>query len=146
MQPLPHQYSVAADGSGVGPITIAADNVPTLRAASARELDGPGDQWSPQALLMAATASCYILEFRALAQASKLEWKRIECTVIGTLERVDGVVRFSRAETHVKLLVSGAASDELCKRVLQRAERGCLIANSLRAKRELHAEILRAAA
>ena len=74
MQDLPHHYNVSADAEAEGNIILKADNMPQLISAPPAEFGGPGDQWSPEHLLVAAVADCFILTFRAVARASKLEW------------------------------------------------------------------------
>jgi peroxiredoxin-like protein len=143
MQPFPHVYSVDASGTAEGVLTLSADALPDLMSAAPREFDGPGDQWSPESLLSAALASCFILTFRAIARGSKLEWSRLECTVEGTVERIEGVTQFTRILTRARLTVPAAANTDLCTRVLEKSEHGCLVANSLRSRRELQTEIVR---
>lgn len=142
MQPLPHLYSVAASGPASGALTLSAAGVPSLLSAAPREFDGPGDQWSPELLLVAAIAGCFILTFRAVARASHLEWAQLECTVEGTLERVEGVMQFSSVVTRARLTVPAGSAAATCIRVLEKAEHGCLVANSLRSKRELKTEVV----
>lgn len=144
MKPLPHVYSVAAAGSAGGSVAITAAGLPQLTSAAPPEFDGPGDQWSPESLLAAAVASCFILTFRSIARASRLEWTRLECHAEGTLERLDGVMQFTRVVTRATLTVLEGTSTVLCERALTKAEEGCLVANSLRCKRELQMEIVKA--
>ena len=146
MQPLPHLYSVAAAGSAEGNLTLTAPGVPPLISAPPAEFDGPGDQWSPESLLTAALASCFILTFRAMARASRLPWTNLECHVDATLERVEGVTHFTHVVTRATLTVPEGTSTVLCERILNKAEEGCLVANSLRSKRELQMEIVKASA
>lgn len=144
MQPLPHVYSVSATGSSEGNVSLTAAGLPALDSAPPSEFDGPGDQWSPESLLAAAIASCFILTFRAMARASRLPWTSLECSVEGTLERAEGVTQFTRIVTRARLTVPDGTSSVLCERVLNKAEGGCLVANSLRSKRELQMEIIKA--
>lgn len=144
MQPLPHIYKVGANAEVASAVTLTSEGVPALMSASPREFDGPGDQWSPESLFIASLASCFILTFRAVARASKLEWTKLECTVEGALERVEGVTQFTRVLTRAKLQAPSSASEDLCARVLEKSERGCLVANSVRAQRELRFEIEKA--
>jgi organic hydroperoxide reductase OsmC/OhrA len=143
MKALPHVYSVAAAGSAGGSIAITAAGLPALASAPPPEFDGPGDQWSPESLLAAAVASCFILTFRAIARASRLEWTRLECHAEGTLERADGVMQFTHFTTRATLTVPEGTSSVLCERALTKAEEGCLVANSLRCKRELQMELVK---
>jgi organic hydroperoxide reductase OsmC/OhrA len=141
MQPLPHHYVVSASAASSGLLWVTADGVPDLlECAAPAEFDGPGDRWSPEALLCAAIANCFILTFRAVARASGLEWRTLACNVEGILERVDGVTRFTRFVTRATLTVDDA-DREAALRLLEKAEHGCLIGNSLNARRELRAEV-----
>jgi organic hydroperoxide reductase OsmC/OhrA len=140
MQPLPHHYVVAATGDARS-LRVSAHGLPDLASAAPAEFDGPGDQWSPESLLCAAVASCFVLTFRAVARASRLEWRNLECNVEGLLERIDGVMQFTRLITWATLTVDSTQNPDLCRRALEKAEHGCLVANSLTAQRELRAEI-----
>ena len=55
--------------------------LPPIMAASPPQFGGPPGRWSPETLLVAAVADCYILSFRAIAKATKLPWDAIECAV-----------------------------------------------------------------
>jgi organic hydroperoxide reductase OsmC/OhrA len=132
MQPLPHHYSVAAISSGEGDVPLSSDRLPSLPSAPPAEYGGPGDRWSPETLLVAAVADCFVLTFRGVARASKLSWSEIRCDVEGTLDRVEGVTQFTEFLVRASLKVPAETSEALARRVLQRAEDSCLIVNSLR--------------
>ncbi len=74
---------------------FVASGYHTLTTAPPEQFGGPGNQWSPETLLVAAVADCFILTFRAIARVSKLKWSRLSCTTEGVLDRVDGVTRFT---------------------------------------------------
>lgn len=143
MQPLPHLYSVTATGSDAGDVALDASGLPTIESSAPPQFGGKGERWSPEALLVAAVASCFILTFRAVARASALHWTSLECTVEAKLERVAGVTQFSHILTRAVLTVPAASSTASCERGLRKAERDCLIANSLRCQRELQIELVR---
>ena len=142
MKSLPHNYPVRARGAAGGAVTLSAEGVPELLSSAPVQFGGPGDAWSPESLLVAAAASCFVLTFRAVARAARLEWAQLECTVDGVLDREGGVMRFTRLHTHARLRVSAESSQALCQQVLEKAEHGCLVANSLLAARELTTEIV----
>lgn len=144
MQAFPHLYRVSARGGAEGSTALNSEGLPALASVAPKEFDGPGDQWSPESLLCASLASCFILTFRAIARASKLEWRALDCEVQGTLERVDGVTQFTLFVTIARLEVPAGASADLCQRLLEKAEHGCLVANSVKARRELRAEVVAA--
>jgi organic hydroperoxide reductase OsmC/OhrA len=137
MQPFPHTYRVSATAGVNGPVSIMAAGVPTIASAPPVEFGGPGDKWSPESLLCAAIADCYILTFRSLARSEKIEWLKLDCRVEGKLERVDGRTQFTHFVTYVDLKVPVATDIELMNRLLEKAEHGCLIANSLCGGRSL---------
>lgn len=142
MQPYPHTYHAAARGQSTGPISVSADSLPTLTTAPPREFDGPGDQWSPETLLCAAIADCFILTFRAIARASTLEWAHLDCHVEGILERTDQGTKFTRFVTHAQLTVSSTVELVKCRRLVEKAEQSCLVANSLSGVRQLEVNII----
>jgi peroxiredoxin-like protein len=95
------------------------------------EFDGPGDQWSPETLFVGAVTSCFILTFRAVARASKLAWTDLDCHAAGTLDRADGTTRFAQLELRARLTVPPGTDTEKARRLLEKAEKACLITNSL---------------
>jgi organic hydroperoxide reductase OsmC/OhrA len=141
MQAYPHLYTVSASGNPNGSVAVASGGVPTLATAPPREFDGPGDQWSPEGLLCAAVADCFILTFRAVARASKLEWLNLECAVEGTLDRAEGITLFTRFATRAVLRVPTGTDRERARLLLEKAEHTCLISNSLRGARTLETQI-----
>lgn|ERR1022692_2686417 len=142
MKPYPHNYKVSARGSTTGTVPVASQGVSDIQTAPPPEFDGPGDVWSPETLLVAAVANCFIFTFRAVSRAAQFEWEQLECSVDGLLERVSGVTRFSKFSTRAKLTVKAGADSAKAQDLLQRAEKSCLVANSLRGERHLEAEII----
>ena len=140
-QELPHQYTVTAVGAMDGEIALNATGLSVLRSAAPREFDGPGDRWSPETLLVAAVSDCFVLTFRAVARASRLEWSSLECRVVGTLDRVDKTMRFTRFDVQVRLIVTNAHDRDRALRALEKAERGCLVSNSLVGEVKLVADV-----
>lgn len=146
MQPLPHLYSVTAAAAASGIVGLSAENLPSLPIAAPAEFGGPGNQWSPESLLAGAVAGCFILSFRAVARAMHLDWLRLDVEVDATLDRKEHVTQFVKTIVYARLVVPAAADIAVCKRALEKAEHGCLVANSLRGERELHVEIVNSSA
>jgi peroxiredoxin-like protein len=142
MEPHPHRYGVHARGGCDGSVFIDSPGLPTLRTAAPAQYGGPGDQWSPETLLVAAAADCYVLTFRAIAAASKLPWRRLECDAEGVLDRRDGVVRFTELHLRSRLIVAPGGDVERAKRLLEKAEASCLITRSLALQPTLAAEVV----
>lgn len=141
MHPYPHIYTVSAAGRSNGPVTVASPKLSSFETAPPAEFDGPGGLWSPETLLCASIADCFVLTFRALSRAARYDWLRLECRVEGVLERVGQNSQFTRYSTIAQLTVSAGSDVVKARELLERAEHGCLIANSLSGARTLHAEV-----
>jgi organic hydroperoxide reductase OsmC/OhrA len=146
MQNFPHRYVVSASAAETGDIDLTAAALPTIVSAPPAEFDGPGDRWSPETLLVAAVGDCLILTFRAVARASRVPWTTLRCDVAGTLARVDNVTRFTTFDVHARLSVPSATDPAVARQAVERAERHCLISNSLKATINLTIDVDVAAA
>lgn len=142
MHPYPHHYTVHARAGETGEVQVSSEGLPMLRTAPPLEFDGPGDLWSPETLLCAAVADCFVLSFRAVARASKLDWRSLECRVDGTLDKADGKARFTEIVVHAVLHVPSGTDPGRAGKLLERAEQVCLISNSLLASRRLDPSVI----
>jgi organic hydroperoxide reductase OsmC/OhrA len=141
MQGYPHRYDVHAAAETEGSVLIRSEGLPTLTTAPPPQYGGPGGVWSPETLLVAAAADCFILTFRAVAAASKLPWRHLGCDAEGVLDRSDSVVRFTQLHLRARLVVPPGVDTERAKRLLEKAEAACLVTNSLALRPTLTAEI-----
>lgn len=142
MQDLPHHYSASATAAPEGNVLIKNPGLPDLVSAAPAQFGGPGDQWSPEDLLVAAVADCFILTFKAIARASQLGWDALDCEVEGTLDRVDRVTRFTAFQVRARLTAPPGTDSDKAERLLQKAEAACLITNSLSAPVHLDPEVI----
>ena len=72
MKPLPHRFDVHLEGGPTGPATVTLAGAPELRSSPPVEFDGPGGAWSPEHLLLASVATCFLLTLQIVAQGSRL--------------------------------------------------------------------------
>jgi organic hydroperoxide reductase OsmC/OhrA len=126
-------------------VAVTSPGLPEITTAPPPEFDGPGGVWSPEALLCAALADCFILTFRALAMGAKFEWTALDCRVEGVLEKSEGVTRFTRYTTHATLAVAPGSDLDRARTLLERAEHYCLVSNSVNGTRSLVADVVAAA-
>jgi peroxiredoxin-like protein len=144
VQDLPHHYAVSARAAPEGEVVVSARGLGDLHTAPPAAFGGPGDRWSPETLLVAAVADCFVLSFRAVARASSFAWRDLDCSADGVLDRVEGTLRFSELHIRARLVVEQGADEARARRLLEKAEKSCLVSNSLLAKKHLDTEILRA--
>jgi peroxiredoxin-like protein len=142
MQALPHIYSVLAQCTAESQLTSSSKGIPDIIVAPPAEFGGPGDQWSPETLLLSAAANCFVLSFKAVANASKLAWKDIHCESVGKLDKVDRAILFTEITTKVKLTISDSNDKERAVKLLEKSESVCLISNSLKSKLFLECDVV----
>jgi organic hydroperoxide reductase OsmC/OhrA len=142
MHPYPHLYVVTARAAPEGDVPVDAAGLPTLATAPPAEFDGPGDRWSPETLLVAAVADCFLLSFRGVARANKFAWNSLTCEVHGTLERPEGKTRFTKIVVKAELRAPAGTDEAKAVQLVQRAENVCLISNSLVAERRVEATVV----
>lgn len=141
MQDLPHQYQASAATGTSGAVRVSSPQLPALESTPPPEYGGDPGYWSPETLLAAAVADCFVLSFRAVARASALAWSDLVCDVEGTLDRVDRVTRFTHFEISTRLRIDDADSRDKALRCLEKAEKSCLITNSLTSTTKLNCQI-----
>ena len=141
MQEFPHHYAVAATSAFDSNVTLRSPGLESLESAGPAEFGGPGDLWSPETMLVAAVADCFILSFKAIARASKLEWLSLSCDAVGDLDKVERTSQFTGFRLRVILEVPEGTREEKAQRLLEKAEHSCLITNSLKAGSEMETEI-----
>lgn len=133
MQGYPHHYLASATGENEGNVVVSGEGLPPLDTQSPPQYGGPLGVWSPETMLSAAVANCFVLSFRAIARASKLEWTSLECNVDGILDRPERATYFTVFNVHAELKVPAGGKVEMAQRLLEKAEDICLITASLRA-------------
>lgn len=141
MQDLPHHYKVSANATPDSLVNLESEGAQALQSAAPAEFGGPGDQWSPETLLTAAVADCFILSFKAIARASKLDWQTLRCHATGTLARVERVTRFTDFALHAQLRLPTGGDADKAKRLLEKAEASCLVTNSMTVDVHLETDI-----
>src|SRR6185436_8085874 len=131
MKPLPHHYEVRLSGDPTGYATVSTKGMPELRTAPPLDFDGPGDAWSPEHLLLAAVETCFLFTLRAVARASKLDFRALELDTHGTVDRQDGITRFTEIVLRPRLTVAAGADRARAASVLEKSEKICLVSASL---------------
>ena len=146
MQAYPHHYNVQASSTIDSDVNINSDDLPTLQSAPPKQFGGAGDRWSPETLLVAAIADCFILTFKAIARASNFSWDSLSCDVEGVLDRADGVTQFVEFTLEAHLSINGQQDgavelEDKANRLLNKAKKSCLITQSLKAQTHLSTRI-----
>jgi peroxiredoxin-like protein len=88
--------------------------------------------WSPEHLFTAAVNSCFMTTFLAIAENSKLEFTSFSCASSGKLEQVEGKFLMTEIILNPELVITNSIDAEKAEKILQKAEKACLISNSIK--------------
>ena len=138
MEPLPHVYTASISGGAEGDAAITSPALPEILSAPPAEFGGLGNRWSPEHLLVASVAACFVMSFRAITRASRLTRIDIDCRAEGLPERVESKTLCTRFTVHARLRVPAATDTAKAEKLLEKAEDSCFISNSLSADCELN--------
>jgi organic hydroperoxide reductase OsmC/OhrA len=141
MKPLPHHYPISVAASHEGPAEITSPGLTPLMSAPPPEFDGPGNLWSPETLTVAAVADCFVMTFKAIASASRFHWTKIVCEGQGDVDRAEDGIRFTTILLNARLELPAGGDADKARRLLEKAERACLVGNSLQFRPEVRVEI-----
>lgn len=140
-----HVYQTNVKWIGERRALLAADGLPSLEVATPPDFPGghPGI-WSPEHLYTAAAEACLMTTFLAIAANSKLAFKSYESAAEGTLEKTESGFLMTRITLRPKVVVTDASQIERAQRILEKAEKLCLISNSMKTRVDLVSEVRRA--
>src|SRR3972149_5510351 len=103
-----------------------------LRFSAPPEFQGEAGQWSPETLLLAAANTCFLTTFVAIAEFSKLGLAGVEMSAEAHLERVPGQgYRFTEMVLRPVIVLAHDADREKAARLLEKAEKSCIVARYL---------------
>ena len=141
MQDLPHRYVVSAHAEGRQNVILSSGGLDNLETAGPPQFGGPGDVWSPETLLVGAVADCFVLSFRAIAQKAKLDWLKLDCIAEGELDKLDGFNQFTSFKVKATLTIPDEQFVKKAGVILEKAEKYCLVTNSMKAGSQLEATV-----
>jgi peroxiredoxin-like protein len=129
-----HDYQVEVAGTGLktGRLTAVGDDLPTLDVASPPEFGGPSGVWSPEHMFVASVASCLMTTFRSMAEKSGVDVVMYEDESVGHLARDDdGLFKIERITLRPRIVVSADSRLDRARRLIEKAEKVCLIGRSI---------------
>jgi len=138
MTAFPHVYTTTTDGSSAQVLKLNCEGIPDTEVAAPPQFGGPAGYWSPEIFFSAAVSSCFILTFKAVARAMKLEWQTITVDADAYLDKESGGMRFTKVDIFVTLRVSTSDLQNEGLKALQKAKESCLITRSLNSEIVLH--------
>jgi len=114
---------------------------PEFEVATPPEFKGHLGVWTPEDLFISAVNGCIMTTFLYYREKAKLELKEYESECEGTLEQVNGQLMFTEVVVKPKIMVVHEADINKAKRLIELAEKNCLISNSIKTQVKVIPEI-----
>jgi peroxiredoxin-like protein len=137
-----YSYRTTSFWTGKRSGLVKAQTVPeVLNFSAPPEFEGTPGVWTPEHMLVGAVGACFITTFRAIADVSHFDFKRLEVEVTGTLEKTPEGLRFTQVIIKPELTLDEDTHKEQAFRLLEKAKRNCLISRSLSAETVLDPQV-----
>jgi organic hydroperoxide reductase OsmC/OhrA len=105
---------------------------PELQVSAPVEFQGQAGFWTPEFLLVAAAEVCLMETFLGTCEWSHLKITSYRSSAQGKLEKVEGALRFIEITIRPQVQIETEEQRAIAEHVMEKAKKGCLIANSLR--------------
>jgi organic hydroperoxide reductase OsmC/OhrA len=128
-----HVYRVDIRGTGLKTGRLGSlDGLPPLAVASPPEFGGPEGVWSPEHLFVGSVSACLMTTFRSIAEMQGLEILGYSDSASGTLIRGDdGLYKMTEITLRPHLEIADPTKVARALRLLEKAEKVCLIGRSI---------------
>ena len=120
---------------------LTSPALPSLQVDAPAEFKGHPGVWTPEHLFVAAVNSCFMTTFLAIAENSKLDITTFKVRATGKLEKSDGGLMMTLVNLRPKLTISDPRNEARALRILEKAEKHCLISNSVKTRIVIEPEI-----
>ncbi|RPI27861.1 MAG: OsmC family peroxiredoxin [Acidobacteria bacterium] len=138
--PLFYNNTIVWTGEKKG--EVSGLKLPALPVATPPDFGGHEGFWSPEQCFVAAVNACVMSTFLAIAQLSKLSFESYKSEASGKLDKPEGqVMQFTEITVRPKLVVTHSNDLERAGRLLEKAEKQCLVSNSIKAVVHLEPEV-----
>ena len=137
-----YYYTTEVEWTGERHGDLSAPVLPNLQVDAPPEFKGHEGFWTPEHLFVASVNSCFMTTFLAIAENSKLEFVSFSAAAKGKLEKLaDKGFMMTEITLRPKLVIRNARDTERAGRILEKAEKHCLISNSIKTQTKLEPEI-----
>ncbi len=141
-QTLPYLYETEVRWTGGKKGELKAPGLKNLEVATPPEFNGHEGVWSPEHYFVASVNACFMTTFLAIAEMSKLEFLEFSCKAQGKLDKVEGVgFQIMEILLQPKVVIRNSQDLQRAGRILEKAERNCLISNSVKTAIKMQPEL-----
>jgi peroxiredoxin-like protein len=137
-----YYYTTEVEWTGERQGHLSAPVLPSLKVDAPPEFKGHEGVWTPEHLFVASVNSCFMTTFLAIAENSKLEFESFRANAKGKLEKLsDKGFMITEITLQPKLVIKHARDSQRACRILEKAEKYCLISNSIKTQTKLVPDI-----
>lgn len=121
---------------------LKIEGKPDLHIATPPEFGGHQGIHSPEDLFVASLNTCIMATFLAFAQKTRTTFTAFECSAVGTLDKVEGELKFTRIVVTPKVEVASQREKNHALHALNLVDNHCLVTNSMNCTVEMHPEVV----
>ncbi len=137
----PYVYDVEVEWLKDREGVLRSEDLQTLEVSSPPEFHGRQGVWTPEHLFVASVNSCFMLTFLAIAKLAKLEFTGFDSRASGKLERGERSFQFTEIVLRPRVIISQQEDREKAQQILERAEKKCLVSNSIKTQIRMECDI-----
>ncbi len=130
-----HTYTTAVEWTKERRAALSSRGLPTIEVATPPNFPGGHEGiWSPEHLYTAAAEVCLMTTFLSFAERANLEFLSYKSEADGILDKVEKSLLMTRIHIKPTITVASEADRAEALKLIERAERYCLISNSIKSE------------
>lgn len=130
-----HTYTTAVEWTKERRAALSSRGLPTIEVATPPNFPGGHEGiWSPEHLYTAAAEVCLMTTFLSFAERANLDFLSYKSEADGILDKVEKSLLMTRIHIKPTITVAHEADREEALKLIERAERYCLISNSMKSE------------
>jgi len=138
---MQHTYITSLNWQSERKGSLAADGLPTLAVATPPEFEGHAGFWSPEHLFVAAAEVCLMSTFLAFANRASFTFQSYSSTATGLLEKTKEGLVITEITIKPRIVVTSAEAIVEAEKLIERAEKYCIVSNSMKTHVKLVSEV-----
>jgi len=130
-----HTYETSVQWTKQRKAALISKGLPSLEVATPPQFPGGHEGiWSPEHLFTASAEICLMTTFLSIAEKAKFPFINYTSTAVGTMEKTDTGFLMTKIVIKPTLSVDDELLREKGLKLLEKAEKYCLISNSMKSE------------
>lgn len=128
-----HTYTTRVTYSELRKGVLSAKGLSSFEVATPPQFSGGHEGiWSPEHLYVASAEICLMTTFLSIAEKSRLEFVGYSSEAVGTLDKTAQGMMMTKIVIRPKVVIGDEGKRERTLLLLEKAEKHCLISNSMK--------------